>query len=317
MEKRKLGNSDLAVSVISLGAWSYGKVPRWGVNVDENEVVETVHKAVDFGINLIDTAPGYGESEKIVGKALKGIRDKFFIATKCGADPQVIPNQIDNSLKNIGIDYVDLYQVHYPRKEIPIADTIGTLEKLKGQGKIRYIGVSNFSVEQLKEAIKTAPIVSCQSPYNLVWREIEENGVLDFCCQNRIGILTYSSLAQGLLTGKFRSRKDLPDTEGETRRDNVLFKEGIFEEGLKIVEVVRNLAKKYKRTPAQVSLNWVIHQKGITSALMGARNISQLDDNVKAAGWKLDEEDMATLSEKKEKLFRLLDYTCNMWGVKY
>ncbi len=317
MEKRKLGSSEMEVSVISLGTWAYGKVARWGVNVDEKEAIETVHKAVDLGINLIDTAPSYGESEEVVGKAVKGIRDRLYIASKCGADPKQIPNQIDNSLKVMQLDYIDLYQVHYPDKEIPITDTIGAMEKIKEQGKIRYIGVSNFSVEQLREAIKVAEIISCQSPYNLLWREIEETGVMDFCCENDIGILTYSSLAQGLLTGKFKNRKDLPTTEGETRTANVLFREGIFEEGLKVVDAVKEMARKYGRTPAEVSLNWVISRPGVTSAIMGARNISQLEDNIKAAGWKLAEEDIATLSDEGKKVSKLLDYTANMWGFKY
>ncbi|MFH2068914.1 MAG: aldo/keto reductase [Candidatus Omnitrophota bacterium] len=317
MQKRQLGNSDMQVSVLALGAWAYGKVVRWAGEVEEKEIIDIVYRAVDSGINIIDTAAAYGESEEVVGKAVKGIRDKLYIATKCGANPEQIPGQIDNSLKKMDLGYIDLYQVHYPSTKIPIADTIGAMKKLKDEGKIRHIGVSNFSVEQLKEAIKVTEIVSCQSPYNLFWREIEEEGILEFCQKENVGILTYSSLAQGLLSGKFKSRTDLPTKEGEIRTVNVLFKKGIFEECLKTVNLVEETAQKYNKTPAEVSLNWVINQPGITSAVVGARNIFQLNDNVKAAGWNLNQQDTDILSQKGKEVSKLLNYAANMWGTEY
>lgn len=316
MERRRLGNSDMDVSVISLGAWSYGKVPRWGLDVDE-DVIETLHKAIDYGINLIDTAPSYGESEEVIGRAVKGIREKVYIATKCSAHPTSILQEIDYSLKRLQVDYIDLYQVHYPDVEVPIASTIGAMEKIKRQGKIRYIGVSNFSIEQLEEGMKVTEITSCQSPYNLLWRETEETGLLEFCRKNKIGLLTYSSLAQGLLTGKFKSRADLPSTEGETRTVNLLFKPGVFEECLKVVEVVREIGRKYDKTPAEVSLNWLINQDRVTSAITGVRNICQIEDNIRAIGWRLSEEDVNILRCKGKEASRLLDYTNNMWGHRY
>jgi len=317
MQKRQLGNSDMQISSLTLGTWAYGKVARWAGEVEEKEVIDVVYRAVDSGINIIDTAAAYGESEKIVGKAVKGIRDKLYIATKCGANPEEIPRQMDNSLKKMDLSYIDLYQVHYPSTKIPIVDTIGAMKKLKDEGKIRHIGVSNFSVEQLKEAIKVTEIVSCQSPYNLFWREIEEEGILEFCQKENVGILTYSSLAQGLLSGKFKSRADIPTKEGETRTVNVLFKKGIFEECLKIADLVEEIAKKYSKTPAEVSLNWAINQPGITSAIVGARNIFQLEDNVKAAGWNLNQQDIDILSQKGKEVSKLLDYAANMWGTEY
>lgn len=317
MEKRRLGKSDIEVSAITLGTWAYGRVARWGGKVNEKEVMEVIHKAVDLGINLINTAPAYGESEEIVGRAIKGVRERLYIATKCSSDPKSIPQEVDNSLKRLGIDYIDLYQIHYPSVEVPVADTIEAMRKIKEQGKIRNIGVSNFSVEQLREAMSATEITSCQSPYNLLWREIEETGVLEFCHQHDIGILTYSSLTQGLLIGKFKNRSALPTIKGETRTANVLFSQGVFEESLKVVEVVREMSTKYDKTPAEISLNWVISQPGVTSALMGARSISQLEDNIKATGWALSDKDIFLLSEKGKEISRLLDYTSNMWGFKY
>ena len=316
MEKRKLGRSDMEVGVVSLGAWAYGKTPSWR-EVEEKEVVEIVYKAVDLGINLIDTSPGYGESEEMVGKAVRGIRERIYVASKCGADPKGIPQQIDRSLRNMGLEYIDLYQLHYPRKDVPIAETIGAMQEVVRQGKARYIGVSNFSEEQLAEALEEGEIISCQSPYNLLWREIEGTGALAFCREHDVGILTYSSLAQGLLTGKFKDRSQLPTQEGEVRRRNVLFGEGIFEEALKVVEEVEEVAVRYGKRIALVALNWVICQPGVTTALAGARSLSQLEDNVNASGWKLSEEDVMCLGKAGERVSALLDYSRNMWGYRY
>lgn len=317
MEYRRLGKSALLVSEISLGAWSYGH-DSWS-NIDDEISVRTIHKAIDDGIPMIDTAPAYGSgySETIVGRAIAGKRDKVIVATKCTADAKTIHEQADASLKRLGVDCIDLYQVHYPSAEIPICETIGAVAELQKQGKIRYIGVSNFSVKQLKEAVATAEITSCQSPYNLLWREIEVQGVLDFCKENEIGILSYSSIGQGLLTGKFRTREDIPDTKGEARTRNVLFKEGTFEAALECVESMRGVAPKYNKTLTQLAINWVLNRSGITTALVGARNMEQLDENMGGQGWKISPEDMKALDDAGIRVSDILDYSRNMWGFVY
>jgi aryl-alcohol dehydrogenase-like predicted oxidoreductase len=317
MEYRRLGKSELEVTEISLGAWSYGH-DSWS-DIDDDVSIRTIHKAIDYGITLIDTAPAYGNgySETIVGRAIEGKRDKVIVATKCTADAKTIPEQADASLKRLGVECIDLYQVHYPSAEIPICETIGAVAELKKQGKIRHIGVSNFSVKQLKEAVATAEITSCQSPFNLLWREIEVQGVLDFCLENNIGILSYSSIAQGLLTGKFENREDIPATKGEARTRNVLFKEGTFEAALGAVEFMKQIAPKYGKTLTQLAINWVINRPGITTSLVGARNMKQLDENVGGQGWQISPEDMKSLDEAGLKVSEILDYTRNMWGFLY
>ena len=318
MEKRKLGSSNLEISVLTLGAWGYDK-RNWR-NVDENAAIETVRRAIDSGINLIDTAPAYGDSEEIVGRAIKGRRDRVYLATKFGApgERRDIKEQLDERLRRLRTDYIDLYQMHYPPQQFSLIPKImNTLIDLQKNGKIRYIGLSNFSVRQLKEALKVAPIVSCQSPYNILWQEIRYTDVLSFCRRHNIGILAYSPIAQGLLTGKFKTRADIPTQKGEVRARNLLFKKGTFEKCLSVIESMRKLSPKYKRDLTQIALNWVIAQEGITSAIVGIKNLYQLEDNLKAHNWRLEKEDLLTLTGEGEKIASLFDYTTNMCGLKY
>jgi len=313
-----LGNSDLEISVLSLGTWGYDK-KNWR-NFNKNIAVETIQKAIDLGINLIDTAPIYGDSEKIVGEAIKKRRDKVYLATKFGApgEKRNIKEQLDESLKRLKTDYIDLYQLHYPPPQFShILDIMNALLDLQKNGKIRYIGVSNFSVRQLKEALKVAPVVSCQSPYNILWQEIRYTDVLSFCRGNNIGILAYSPIAQGLLTGKFKTRADIPTQKGEVRTRNLLFKKGTFEKCLSVIEFMRKLSLKYERNLTQIALNWVIVQEGITSAIVGVKNLSQLEDILKADNWRLKEKDLLALTREGEKIASLFDYTTNMCGLKY
>ncbi len=318
MEKRKLGNSDLEISVLTLGTWGCDK--RNWQNVDENIAIETIRKAIDLGINLIDTAPVYGDSEEIVGRAIKGRRDRVYLATKFGAlgEKRDIKEQLNDSLRRLGTDYIDLYQLHFPPQQSSlISEIMKTLLDLQRNGKIRYIGLSNFSVRQLKEALKIAPIVSCQSPYNILWQEIRYTDVLSFCRRHNIGILAYSPIAQGLLTGKFKTRADIPTQKGEVRARNLLFKKGTFEKCLSVIKSMRKLSLKYKRDLTQIALNWVISQEGITSAIVGAKNPFQLKDNLKTINWRLKEEDLLVLTREGEKVASLFDYTTNMCGIKY
>ena len=313
MEKRKLGQSDMEISVITLGAWAYGKV-GWG-KVDDQESIKTIQEAIDSGINMIDTAKGYGNgySEKIVGKGIKGRRRQVFLASKCGASPKQIKEDIDLCLQRMKTDYIDLYQVHYPSPRIPISETMGAMADIQKIGKIRYIGVSNFSVEQMREALRITRFESCQPPYNIFWREIEDD-ILPFCREHNIGIITYSSLAQGLLTGKFTSGSQIPPDD--IRSKNKLFQKGLFEKCLEVIEYMREVAKRQRKTLAQIALNWVIQQPGITSAIAGAKHPSQLKDNLGAIGWKLASQEIEEISRRGKEISKLLDYTSNMWGYK-
>lgn len=317
MEYRKLGKSGLNISVVTLGAWQYGCARFWG-EVEEKNIYEVISKSIDSGINIIDTAIGYDDSEIIVGKAIRNCREKVIVISKGGADPIKIPKRIDLSLKRMGLDYIDLYLVHYPDVDIPVEDTIDAMSKIKDKGKVRYIGVSNFSAEQLSRAISVADITCCESAYNLMWREIEDRGILDFCLKNNIGMLAYSPLGQGLFTGKIRSVDDIPKREGDIRQLTLFFKGKAFENGLKIVKILDDLSKKYNKTPAQVAINWVISQKGVTSAIVGVKNSRQLNDNLGAVGWKMEKEDYDFLSSEGSRLSKMFDYASySMFGMKW
>jgi aryl-alcohol dehydrogenase-like predicted oxidoreductase len=261
---------------------------------------------------MIDTAVGYGRgySEEIVGKAVAGRRDQVLLASKIGADPEGIRTGIDACLKRMGIDYIDLYQVHYPSPRIPIADTIGAMEEIRQAGKIRFIGVSNFSLQQMKEAVATATIHTCQPPFNVLWRQID-NDVLPFCREHGIAVLPYSPLAQGLLTGKFRRREDIPD---DIRAKNKLFAEGIFEQCLKVVELMETVAKAHGKTLAQTAIAWVLQTPGITAPIVGARNPEQVQANIGGVGWKLTDEEYRLISEAGLAVSNQLDFSTNMWG---
>jgi aryl-alcohol dehydrogenase-like predicted oxidoreductase len=307
MEKRRLGNSNLMASVIGFGAWAAGKA-GWG-NVDEREIMEAIQTAYDHGVNFFDTAPfyGFGESERILGKTLKPVRDKVIIATKFGlvwnekgdfvkdASRKNILREIDQSLKNLNTDYIDLYQVHWPDDQTPIEETMETLNELVEKGKVRYIGVSNFSVEQMEEARKYANVVSLQSLYNLLQRDVEK-AEYPYTEKNGMGFIPYSPLAQGLLTGKFTPPITLSSNDVR-RQFNPLFQEGRFEENLKKVEKIRTVAERYNKPTAQVAVNWLLAKPAVTTVITGAKNKEQIMQNIASSEWKLTGEDVARLDK--------------------
>jgi aryl-alcohol dehydrogenase-like predicted oxidoreductase len=301
MEKRRIGNSDINASVIGFGAWAAGKM-GWG-NVQEHEVKEAITRAVDLGVNFFDTAPvyGFGESERIVGEALQNVREDVYIATKCGLvwDEQgkvrkhnrkeSILHEIDESLKRLNTDYIDLYQVHWPDNETPIAETMDALNEIVHMKKVNYIGVSNFSKAQMEEAKKYAPIVSLQSQYSIVKRKLEKEEI-PFLEAEELSLIPYSPLAQGLLTGKFSA--DTKFADNDVRYHNPLFKAGVFEENLALVEKLKPIAAKYDRPLAQVAVNWLLAKSCVATVICGARNASQVEENTKATQWQLTKADV-------------------------
>ncbi len=306
METRKLGGSELYASVIGFGAWAAGKA-GWG-DADEAEQERAIWEAYDSGVNFFDTAPvyGFGESERVLGRVLKHVRDKVYIATKFGLvwNDKGIRNdvtranifrEIDESLRRLDTDYIDLYQVHWPDPEgrTPIAETIGALKDLVQAGKIRYIGVSNFSVSQLAEAQATAPVVSLQSPYNLLQRKVED-AELPYIAANGVGFIPYSPLAQGLLTGKF-ALDSVISADDVRKQLNPLFAPGKYEYALAKVEKLKEIAEKYGKTPAQTALNWLAAKPEVTTIIAGAKTRAQVRENIGGTGWRLDDEDAALL----------------------
>ncbi len=326
MELRQLGKSDLKVTPVVFGAWAIGGW-FWG-GTDDAEAVTAIRAAVDEGINTIDTAPmyGFGHSEEIVGKALKGIRDKVIVATKCGLrwnrtdgdfhfvaqdeqnrshqiykvlKPDSIIEECELSLKRLNVDVIDLYQCHWPDTTTPIADTMGALMKLKEQGKIRAIGVSNFTPAMMRECLNTAPLASDQPKYSLLAREIEAD-VLPFCRENNIGVIVHSPLAQGLLTGKVTMDRQF--APGDLRVNTPWFQPQNRQRVLDALGRIRPIADAHRATLGQVAINWVINTPGVTSAIVGARNAAQVRENVHAAEFRLSEEEQSFIRSTFESL---------------
>jgi aryl-alcohol dehydrogenase-like predicted oxidoreductase len=303
MDRVQFGQTDLDVSALALGTWVTGGW-AWG-GADEGESLRAVLRALELGINFIDTAPvyGFGRSERIVGKALKhwGQRERIVIATKCGlewddkenirrnAGPERIRQEVDQSLTRLGLDYIDLYQVHWPDGKTLVEKSMEALVRLQEVGKIRYVGVSNFSSEQIMACQRVGHVASLQSPYNLFEREIEKE-VLPFCHANGIATMAYGGLCRGLLTGKFDGEEKFP--RGDLRRADPKFKPDRFKQYIKAVEQLKKLAGKYHRSVAQFALRWALQQPGITTVLAGARTAAQVEENVGVAGWQITPEDL-------------------------
>ena len=312
MKKRKLGYTDMEFSLIALGTWAIGGpwIFGWGPQNDKDSIY-TIREAIDLGINWIDTAAvyGLGHSEKVVGEAVKGLRDKVLIATKCerrwddkgniygNLSAQSIRGEIEDSLRRLNMDYVDLYQIHWPEPPEQIEEAWEEMAKLKEEGKTRYIGVSNFNVEQMKRIQKIHPIASLQPKYNILHPDIEGE-ILPFCKEHKIGVIAYSPMASGLLTGKYTREKieNLPDDDWRKVR-NEDFHEPKLTKNLEIIHIMKDIAKKYSINLSNLSVAWVLRRDELTSAIVGARRPEQVRENVKIA-----EVPDAAVSELMEKL---------------
>lgn len=317
MEKRKLGISDIEITPILMGTWQAGK-SMW-VGIEDTETIKAIRSAFAAGITTIDTAEVYGNghSEQIVAQALSDVRDRVVYATKVFANhlkyDQVI-EACDRSLKNLKTDYIDLYQIHWPsgsfKSEIvPIAETMRAMNDLKQQGKIRTIGVSNFSRAQLEEAAQYGRIDSLQPPYSLFWRKVEKDA-MPYCVENNISLLAYSPLAQGLLTGKFGLGHEFP--EGDNRRDNKLFKGDNYVRAQTALDKLRPIADRYNISLANLAIAWLIAQPQ-TNAITGARHAKQIEENAIAAAVKLSPEDLAEIDAIGRTVTDPLENEALMW----
>jgi aryl-alcohol dehydrogenase-like predicted oxidoreductase len=303
MEKVRFGQTDLEVSVLVLGTWVTGGW-AWGGS-DDREALRAVLQALELGINFIDTAPvyGFGKSERIVGQALRewGRRESIVIATKCclewdekqnigrNASPARIQQEVDQSLERLGLDCIDLYQIHWPDLKTPFETSMETMLRLRETGKIRYIGVSNFNREQITACQRVGQVHSLQPPYNLFEREAEQ-GLLPFCQANGIATMAYGGLCRGLLTGKFSGKEAFP--KGDLRRADPKFKPDRFMQYVKAVDELKKVAGRYEKSMAQFALRWVLQQPGITTVLAGARTAAQVKDNIGVSGWRIEPEDL-------------------------
>jgi len=302
METRSLGTSDIQMTPVILGTWQ-ADTGGWR-GVDESELVKAIRDAVEAGITTIDTAEVYasGRSEQLIAEAVSDIRDRVVYASKVFADHLKYDEVLaacDRSLKRLKTDYIDLYQIHWPSGSfnteiVPIGETMDALNTLKEKGKIRAIGVSNFSRSQMEEASQYGRIDSLQPPYSLFWRDVEGETMSD-CVENNISILAYSSLAQGLLTGKFGP--DHQFEEGDHRNKNKLFQNrDHYRRVQEALDRLRPIAAEKGCSLAQLSLAWLIAQPR-THAIAGARNSGQVEQNVKAAEVRLSAEDLEKIDQ--------------------
>jgi len=317
MEFRMLGTSGIKISSIIMGTWQAGK-EMWA-GIDDVESTTAIKAAYDAGITTFDTAAVYGDghSEKIVGNALQDVRDNVVIATKVFSNHLKYQQVIDachRSLKNLNTDYIDLYQIHWPpgsfgAKPVPLEETMGALNDLKIQDKIRAIGVSNFSRSQMEDAAKYGKIDSLQPPYSLFWRKVETDA-LPYCFENSITVLAYSSMAQGLLTGKFGP--DHQFAKGDHRFRNKLFQPENYARVQAALEELRPIADANNITLGQLALAWMISRPGIC-AIAGARNAEQAVQNAAAANVQLFEQDLAAVDEIGKTVTDPLDDDPVMW----
>lgn len=318
MKKRPLGLSEVQITPIIMGTWQAGK-KAW-VGIEDEESIKAIRAAFEAGITTIDTAEVYGEghSERIVARALADVRERAVYASKVFANHlkyDLVIEACDRSLKNLQTDYIDLYQIHWPsgsfKSEIvPIEETMSALNKLKEQGKIRAIGVSNFSRPQLEEAAQYGRIDSLQPPYSLFWRQIETD-TMPYCLENNISILAYSSLAQGLLTGKFGPNHQF--AEGDHRAKNKLFQGENYQRAQKALQQLHLIAERNQCSLAQLSLAWLIAQPQ-TNAIAGARNAEQAVANAKAAEIRLSESELHEIDQIGRQVSDYLDADPVMWN---
>lgn len=320
MERRQLGHSEVTITPILMGTWQAGKAMWTGI--EDTETIKAIRAAVEAGITTIDTAEIYGEghSEQIVAQAIAEIRDQVELASK------VFPTHLkydqvleacDRSLQNLQTDYLDLYQIHWPAGSfnseiVPVEETMQALNKLKQQGKIRAIGVSNFSKEQVAEAQQYGQIDSVQPPYSLFWRQAEKE-LIPYCVAQKITVLAYSSLAQGLLTGKFGA--DHQFEEGDHRAKNKLFQGETYERALQAVEQLRPIAQEKGCTLAQLALAWLIAQPN-TCAIAGARNAEQALGNAQALSVQLSQAELEQIDLMGRGVTETLDENPVMWTFK-
>jgi len=312
-----LGQTDIQITPLIIGTWQAGK--RGWVGIDDQEIIAAIQTALDHGITTIDTAEIYGDgySEELVGKAIKTYRGQAVIATKVFANHLAYDQVLaacEHSLKRLQIDVIDLYQIHWPSGSwnspvVPIAETMRALVKLQEQGKIRAIGVSNFSVTQLQEAQQYGVISSIQPPYSLFWR-VPERELIPYCRQQGISVLAYSPLAQGLLTGKFPPDHQFPPEDVRTK--NILFQGELYRQAQHALAQMRPIAEAYQISLGNLALAWLLHQPR-THAIVGVRNREQVLGNLPALAVRLSAETLAQLDALSQPVNALIPADAVMW----
>jgi len=322
MQRRQLGYTDLQLTTVGLGTWAMGGPWQfgWGPQ-DDSEAIAAILEAIERGVNWLDTAPvyGLGHSEELVGKALKQTSEKPLIATKCGLlwndkrekvsclKSQSIRQECHASLKRLGVEVIDLYQIHRPEPAEDVEQAWEEMAKLAEEGKVRYTGVSNFNVEQIEHIQKIAPVASLQPPYNMLHREVEDE-LLGYCAENKIGVVVYSPMCRGLLTGKFSQERLAGLPLDDHRRRSPDFHDPQFTATLQLVDQLRPIAEHNGKTLAQLAISWVLRRSEVTAAIVGARRPDQIAETSAASDIELTAEDIGEieqlLAERQKKINR-------------
>ena len=310
MQTRQLGNSDLQITPLGIGAWAMGGAGwafAWS-GQDDNESIAAIHAALDAGMNWIDTAAvyGLGHSDEVVAKELAGRGQKPYVFTKCARvwdeNRQIgkslkadsVRRECEASLRRLNVDTIDLYQIHWPEPDEEVEEGWATLAKLKEEGKVRWIGVSNFNAEQLCRAQKIAPITSLQPPYSLIRREVEAE-VLPFCAVHNVGVIAYSPMGSGLLTGAMTRERVETLPEDDWRRRSPQFQEPLLTRNLNIAGKLKEIAARHNRLAGEAALAWVLHHSVITGAIVGVRSAEQVRGIIGGMEFRLSAEEITEI----------------------
>ena len=310
MEKHQLGHSDLQITPLGVGAWAMGGSGwrfGWGPQ-DDRDSIAAIRKALESGINWIDTAAvyGLGHSEEVVARALEGVRHRPYVFTKCeriwnergeltgNLKAESLRRECEASLRRLKVDVIDLYQIHWPQPEEDVEEGWTTLAKLKEEGKVRYIGVSNFNVSQLKRAQAIAPVTSLQPPYSLLARGVEKE-ILPYCAEQNIGVIVYAPMRSGLLSGAMTRERAGALREDDWRRRDADFQEPNLSRNLQLVELLRSIGKRHGRTPGEVAIAWTLRHPAVTAAIVGLRRPEQVSGIIGAAEFRLSPEEVGEI----------------------
>src|SRR3984885_9144699 len=301
-ETRKLGNSDLDITRIGFGAWAIGGgdwAMAWGPQ-DDDDSIAAIHRALELGLNWIDTAAvyGVGHSEEVVAKALKTTAHKPYVFTKCGMvwnEKKEITNSLKSireeceaGLRRLNVDVIDLYQIHWPKPDEEVEAAWATMADLQREGKVRWIGVSNFSVAQMERALKIAPITSLQPPYSMINRALEAE-ILPFCAKNNIGVINYSPMHSGLLTGAMTKERVAAFPANDFRRNAKNYQEPHLTRNLAIADLLKKIAARHNVAAGVVAIAWTLHNPAVTAAIVGGRSRKQVEGTFPAATFRLSE----------------------------
>lgn len=313
MNTRQLGKTDLQITPLGLGTWAMGGGDwsfGWGEQ-DDKESIVTIHRALELGMSWIDTAAvyGLGHAEEIVARALKEWRgDKPYVFTKCSRvwndkgeitsslKEQSLRREVEDSLRRLQTDVIDLYQVHWPRPDEDIEEGWSTMAKLKEEGKVRYIGVSNFDVSQMRRAEKIAPIDSLQPPYSLIKPNVEKE-ILGYCEEQQIGVIVYSPMMSGLLTGAMSKERVEQLPENDWRKRDPDFQEPRLSRNLELAKLLQELGFPHNRSVAEVAIGWVLRHPAVTGAIVGGRRPQQVEDVIGGAEFRLSESELEEIDK--------------------